>query len=55
MTEPFAAALALNDDGRFAYEYVGQAPAAKGYGVMRFYRLKRTPPKDPGPSQTAKQ
>jgi class 3 adenylate cyclase len=44
VTEPFAAALALSQDSRFACEYVGQAPAAKGYGVMRFYSLKRAAP-----------
>jgi len=38
VTEQFAARLALEPDG-FACDYVGQVPAAKGYGTMRMYHL----------------
>jgi class 3 adenylate cyclase len=40
VTEPFAARLALGPGG-FACDYVGQVPAAKGYGTMRMYNLRR--------------
>ena len=40
VTEPFAARLALGP-GDFACDYVGQVPAAKGYGTMRMYNLRR--------------
>ena len=42
VTEPFAAALVLEGNDRFACDYVGQMPAAKNYGVLRMYRLRRT-------------
>lgn len=38
VTEQFAARLALEPAG-FACDYVGQVPAAKGYGTMRMYHL----------------
>ena len=40
VTEPFAARLALDRAG-FACDYVGQVPAAKGYGTMRMYNLRQ--------------
>jgi len=40
VTEPFAARLALGP-GNFASDYVGQVPAAKGYGTLRMYHLRR--------------
>ena len=42
VTEPFAAALALNPGHPFACDYVGHLPAAKEYGNLRMYRLRRT-------------
>jgi class 3 adenylate cyclase len=39
VTEPFAAALALGDDD-FACDYVGDVPAAKGFGNLRMCVLK---------------
>jgi class 3 adenylate cyclase/tetratricopeptide (TPR) repeat protein len=46
VTEPFAAAIALEQAGKFACDYVGRMPAAKDYGVLRMYRLRRTAPSD---------
>jgi len=40
VTEPFAAALVLEGD-RFGCDYVGHVPAAKDYGQLRMYRLRR--------------
>ena len=40
VTEQFAADLAARGEARFQCDYVGLAPAAKGYGDMRFYALK---------------
>jgi hypothetical protein len=40
VTEAFAAALELAAD-RFACDYVGHMPAAKDYGRLRMYRLRR--------------
>ncbi len=40
VTEPFAAALALGDDN-FACDYVGDVPAAKGFGNLRMCVLKQ--------------
>ena len=42
VTEPFAAALALDPAHAFACDYVGHLPAAKEYGNLRMYRLRRT-------------
>ena len=42
VTEPFAAALALDPAHAFACDYVGHLPAAKAYGNLRMYRLRRT-------------
>ncbi len=39
-TEPFAAALELAG-GEFACDYVGHMPAAKDFGRLRMYRLRR--------------
>jgi class 3 adenylate cyclase len=41
VTEAFAAALVLEGDSEFACEYVGRMPAAKDYGELRMYRLRR--------------
>lgn len=43
VTEAFAALLALEPRGDLRSEYVGHMPAAKGYGTMRMYVLKRAP------------
>jgi hypothetical protein len=43
VTEPFAAALELDGRTEFACDYVGHMPAAKDYGRLRMYRLRRTP------------
>jgi class 3 adenylate cyclase len=42
VTEPFAAALVLSGSERLACDYVGHMPAAKDYGRLRMYRLRRT-------------
>jgi hypothetical protein len=42
VTEPFAAALALAGAEGLACDYVGHMPAAKDYGRLRMYRLRRT-------------
>ncbi len=42
VTEPFAAALALAGADGLACDYVGYMPAAKDYGRLRMYRLRRT-------------
>jgi class 3 adenylate cyclase len=41
VSEPFAARIALEPKLGFACEYVGRVPAAKDYGTMRMYLLKR--------------
>jgi class 3 adenylate cyclase len=41
VTEPFAAALVLGGREEFPCEYVGHMPAAKDYGRLRMYRLRR--------------
>jgi Adenylate and Guanylate cyclase catalytic domain/MAP3K TRAFs-binding domain len=41
VTEPFAAALELDDRQEFACDYVGHMDAAKDYGRLRMYRLRR--------------
>jgi class 3 adenylate cyclase len=41
VTHPFAALAALEGDGSFSCQYVGRVPAAKGYGVLPMYVLKR--------------
>ena len=43
VTEPFAAALELNGRTGFGCDYVGHMAAAKDYGRLRMYRLRRTP------------
>ena len=43
VTEPFAAALELNGRTEFSCDYVGHMAAAKDYGRLRMYRLRRTP------------
>jgi hypothetical protein len=45
VTEPFAAALALDSDSRFACDYVGHMPAAKDYGRLRMHRLRTRRPR----------
>jgi class 3 adenylate cyclase len=40
VTEPFAAAIALDGRSGFACDYVGHMDAAKGYGRLRMYRLR---------------
>jgi class 3 adenylate cyclase len=42
VTEPFAAALVLGGRPEFACDYVGHMAAAKDYGHLRMYRLRRT-------------
>jgi hypothetical protein len=42
VTEPFAAALALNERSGFICDYVGHMAAAKDYGHLRMYRLRRS-------------
>jgi class 3 adenylate cyclase len=41
VTEPFVAALELAGEHSFACDYVGHMPAAKDYGRLRMYRLRR--------------
>jgi class 3 adenylate cyclase len=41
VTEAFAAALELHQVSEFACDYVGHLPAAKDYGRLRMYRLRR--------------
>jgi class 3 adenylate cyclase len=41
VTEAFAAVLASSVSTDFVCEYVGQVPAAKHYGTMRMYSLRR--------------
>ena len=43
VTEPFAAALELHGRSGFGCDYVGHMAAAKDYGRLRMYRLRRTP------------
>jgi class 3 adenylate cyclase len=43
VTEPFAAALVLDGSREFTSDYVGRMAAAKHYGVLRMYRLRRRP------------
>ena len=49
VTEPFAAALALDGHGEFGCDYVGHMPAAKDFGRLRMYRLRRRVPARSGP------
>ncbi|PPR25453.1 MAG: hypothetical protein CFH40_00401 [Alphaproteobacteria bacterium MarineAlpha10_Bin3] len=42
VTEHFAAALALDARGAFSCDYVGTVPAAKGYGDLAMYLLRRS-------------
>ena len=42
VTEEFAAALVLCSSRDYACEYVGNMPAAKDYGPLRMYRLRRS-------------
>ncbi len=42
VTEPFAAALELDGRSEFGCDYVGHMAAAKDYGRLRMYRLRRT-------------
>jgi hypothetical protein len=42
VTEAFAAALVLAGSCELTCDYVGQVAAAKGYGTLRMYRLRRT-------------
>jgi class 3 adenylate cyclase len=41
VTEPFAAALVLDGRDEFVCDYVGHMAAAKDYGHLRMYRLRR--------------
>jgi tetratricopeptide repeat protein/adenylate/guanylate cyclase family protein len=41
VTEPFAAALELAQHRELGCDYVGHMPAAKSYGRLRMYRLRR--------------
>ncbi len=42
VTEQFAAALVLADRSEFVSDYVGHIAAAKSYGHLRMYRLRRS-------------
>jgi len=42
VTEAFAAVLTSSVGNNFICEYVGQLPAAKHYGIMRMYSLRRS-------------
>jgi hypothetical protein len=42
VTEQFAAALVLAGNQELTCDYVGHMAAAKGYGTLRMYRLRRT-------------
>lgn len=42
VTETFAAVLAIGSNNEFACDYVGQTEAAKNYGLMRMFLLRRT-------------
>jgi hypothetical protein len=44
LTEPFAAALVLAGRDDLACDYVGHMPAAKDFGSLRMYRLRRAAP-----------
>jgi hypothetical protein len=41
VTEPFAAALVLTGEDTFVSDYVGHMPAAKDFGRLRMYSLRR--------------
>jgi len=41
VTEPFAAALVLAGQDDFVSDYVGHMPAAKDFGRLRMYSLRR--------------
>ena len=41
VTEPFAAQIALEGGDRFSCEYVENIPAAKDFGLLRMYALKK--------------
>jgi class 3 adenylate cyclase len=43
VTEAFAAALVLQGSDDLACDYVGHMPAAKDFGRLRMYRLRRRP------------
>ena len=45
VTEPFAAALALDGRDEFGCDYVGHMPAAKDFGRLRMYRLRSRAPR----------
>jgi hypothetical protein len=47
VTEAFAAALELSDASDVGCDYVGHMPAAKDYGRLRMYRLRRRGPAAP--------
>ncbi len=49
VTESFAAALVLDGRREFTSDYVGRMAAAKHYGVLRMYRLRRRPGADAPP------
>lgn len=52
VTEPFAAALELDGRAEFACDYVGHMAAAKDYGRLRMYRLRRTRRALPGATES---
>jgi class 3 adenylate cyclase/tetratricopeptide (TPR) repeat protein len=49
VTEPFAAAVALDGRKKFNCDYVGHMPAAKDFGRLRMYRLRRRAPVESEP------
>jgi hypothetical protein len=50
VTEAFAAALML-ESSPYACDYVGHVPAAKDFGRLRMYRLRRGSSAKPRPGQ----
>lgn len=53
VTEPFAAALALDSRDEFICDYVGHMPAAKDFGRLRMYRLWRSGARETTPTLLA--
>jgi class 3 adenylate cyclase len=49
VTEQFAAALVLDGRTEFVCDYVGHMAAAKDYGRLRMYRLRRNRGGDSSP------
>ncbi len=54
VTNAFAAALLLADRDEFACDYVGHMPAAKDWGRLRMYRLRRRRAQSPATPRDAR-